>query len=95
MTGKKTGRTATESRRGPIMQNMKEHTKMERNTALELSSGLTNQFILVNSSITISMAKASTLGLTEGNTKVNGETIKCMEKEHSFGQMAVSISVNI
>ena len=48
-----------------------------------------------SSQITICMEKASTIGLTNVNTKGNGRITKCMVKAFFHGQMVVNTKVAI
>jgi hypothetical protein len=49
------------------------------------------QYILESFIIIIFMAKEFILGRITENMKVNGEQIRCMEREHSRGQMEENI----
>jgi len=67
-------------------------TNSAKNTESALSNGLINQHISVSFTTIIFTAKVSIHGLTDVNTKENGELIKCTVKELLVGQMEESIS---
>ena len=92
--GEKIANTDMESRVGQTMQNMKVITNMEKNMVSVLSNGVMGLHTSVNFIITISMAKAYTLGQTTESTKENGDPIKCTEKALSPGLTGVNMSEN-
>jgi archaellum component FlaG (FlaF/FlaG flagellin family) len=87
VTGKKTNSMAMVSRPGQMGQDTKGSIFWAKNTVMELSNGLMDQCISDNSTITIFMEQEYTHGAMEGNTKVNGEVIRCMVGAPSPGQM--------
>ena len=89
--GEKIANTDMESRVGQTMQNMKAITNMEKNMVLVLSNGVMGPHTSENFIITISMAKAYTLGQTTESMKENGDPIKCTAKALSPGLTGVNM----
>lgn len=85
--GEKTSNMDMEWKHGPMEPNMKGTMNMGRNMELVHSNGLITLNTLESSITTIFMGKESTLGVMGEDTKVNGKTIRCMEKGLSLGQM--------
>lgn len=92
--GKKTNNMVTESKHGLMLQSTKVIMSSERSTVSVLSNGLTALHILENSIVIISTEREFTLGPMQENMKGNGELTKCMARELSPGQTAVSILVS-
>ena len=67
---------------------------MEKSMASARLHGLTRVHTSESSGTIISMVKESTLGMTVGSTRVNGELIKCTVRAPSAGVMAASISAS-
>ena len=93
--GKKTSSMDMELKLGQMVQNMKGTMNTERNMEQVHLNGLMDQCILVNSIIIIFTERVFIHGATEENTKVNGETIKCTERELLPGLMGVSMLENM
>ena len=94
VNGEKIANTDMEQRVGQTMQNMKVITNMGKNMVLVLSNGAMAPHTQVNFIITISMAKAYTLGQTTESMKENGDRIKCTAKVLSPGLTGVNTSAN-
>ena len=93
-TGKRINSTAMVSKHGQMLPNMRATTNSAKSMESVPLSGPTDQPILENSIITISMEKVFTLGPTTASTKVNGEPTKCTVKELLPGLTEESISVS-
>jgi hypothetical protein len=93
-TGKRINNTAMVSKLGQMLPNMRATTNSAKSMESVPLSGPTDQPILENSIITISMEKVFTLGPTTASTKVNGEPTKCTVKELLPGLTEESISVS-
>jgi hypothetical protein len=74
---------------------MKENISMERNMDTEISDGQMVPHTMDSGKITIYMEKASTIFLTNVNTKGNGRISKCMVKAIIHGLMVVNTKVPI
>ena len=94
VAGRRISNTNMVLKLGRMVPSTKVHMSSERSMALEHFSWVTAQYILVNSSETIFMARVSIPGQTLVSTKENGALIKCMVKEYLLGQTIVNISVN-
>ena len=85
VSGRKTLSMVLDLKLGQISQSMKAATSLERNMELVFSDGQTALCISESFTVTISMAKESTLGLMVGDMKENGVRTRCMVREHSHG----------
>jgi hypothetical protein len=92
VNGEKTSNTGSELRPGLMVLAMKVTMSMERNMALEPSSGLITPCISANFTTTTSMEKVFTLGQTAESMRASGETIRCTGEAPSHGLMEENTS---
>jgi hypothetical protein len=84
-----------ESKDGSMEHVMREISKMDLNMDMENFYGQMEVNMMVNSDTIISKVLVIINGQIEDNIKEYGATIRCMEKEYSFGLMGENIKDNM
>ena len=72
----------------------REITNWARKMGKDYLHGMMEQLITGSFATIISMALVNTFGRINGNIKEIGNSIKCMARENSYGQMGKNMSVN-
>jgi hypothetical protein len=94
-TGKMIYKMVLELNLGVMGANLKVVIKKEWSMVVDYISGMMDQCMMVNGLKTKLAEKVFMCGQMVADTKVNGKTIICMEKEYTLGKMAESMKENI
>lgn len=93
--GERISKTERESRPGQMVHLTTDSTRMERNTVMVTSNGLTDLITTENSLTTTYREEESTLGVIRESTMVCGSTTRWRVKVNSLGPMVENTLENI